>query len=156
MLGLLRKIMPGTSPVSSAAPAKDKSKQHEGQAQLEADKKDYEAFVATFQIRPGVTLMSFLKQNGLDHVMKWLHWMSPYPEARAFIKTELLSTRNGNPLWVQPSIGITVEGPGPKQESHEALEMLAKVLGKQINLRYRPAPGAPYKVMEYDPTDDGR
>lgn len=155
MIGLFKKFLP-----SSAAPAKPvsvaPSKQDAGKAQLEQDKQDYETFVAKFEIRQGQTLMKFLQTNNLSPLIQWLHWMSPHPEARAFVRTELAALKQGNPVWFQPVIGITVETGAPTVKSHQALEMLAQVLGKPIRLKYRPQPGADHKVLEFEPDGDIR
>lgn len=91
---------------------------------------DYEAFCADFCLRPGTRFMDFLEAQGVTRLKRWLHWTTPEPEPKAFIRLMLELTRHGRQLGDQPGISMLLEGRwsqggGPSSASREALSVLA-------------------------------
>jgi hypothetical protein len=119
-------------------------------------KPDYDAFRATFCCRPGRKLADVLEAEGVTRLTAWLHWGTPEPEPKAFIRLMLELMRRGESIWDQSGISLYVEGRwsqggGPSRESQDALSVLAQILAKPIKVYYEKRPGDPMAVMEFQP-----
>lgn len=122
----------------------------------EQAKADYEAFCATFCVRPGTNFVDFLKAQGVSRLIDWLHWHTPEAEPKAFVRLMLEMQKQGKNIWDQPGISMLHEGRwsqggGPSQFSRDALSVLAQILEKPIKVYYRKIPSDPLMVMEFQP-----
>ena len=113
-------------------------------------------FCRNFCHRPGVNFIDFLRRQGVTRLIDWLQWQTADPIAQSFIRLAVDWTRKSQNIWEKQGLSMLFEGNWdrgglPAQESHDALSVLAHVLGKPLKLYYRERPDGPYMVLEFQP-----
>ena len=119
---------------------------------------EHDHFCASFQFKPGVLFLEFLRKEGVTRMIEWIDWRSPYPEPKAIIRLVLDMQQRGENFWDQSGITIFVagsrsDGGGPSQESQDAISVFAQITGKPVKVYYRDKAGgdAPLVVKEFEP-----
>ena len=116
----------------------------------------YEEFCRTFQHKPGVNFMNFLRQEDVTALIDWLRPNGACALPAGFIRLAVDSTRKGYRVWEQPGINMMYEGRWdhgglPLRESLDALSVLAQVLEKPIKLTYTQTEGGDVLQIEFEP-----
>ena len=157
MISFLRKLLGGSGQTS--APAGAGSSGQESGPSVRPDEKIedlYEEFCRTFNFRPGANFMDYLKAEGHTDLIQWFHWSTPEPEPKGIIRLVVATTRAGQNIWDKKGMtfyheGNWDQGGGPSDRSIEALTLLAKILGKRIQVGFREKPDGPIKVLTFEP-----
>jgi hypothetical protein len=131
---------------------------YEGEAfGLEVDE-----FLARFHHRPGIRLLDYINDCNDERLRSWFDWRCPEPEPEAFVRLMLAMMRAGREVWDQPGIKLFLQGrwsqgPGPSQQSIEAISVLAQLIGKTITELYTETKKVdgpsdpPYKTLTFEP-----
>jgi hypothetical protein len=123
-----------------------------------ATRQEFERFRAAFCFQPDRNLMDYLKAQRMTRLRNWLHWRSPEPEPKAFIRLAVAMMDRGLNIWDQAGIDMFLhgrwsQGGGCTDESYECLKMLAKVLNKPIKFFFQETndESAGYRKVDFQP-----
>ena len=116
----------------------------------------YDEFCRTFEHKPSVNFMQFLRETGATRMIDWLRPETDCALPMGFIRLAVDGTRRGFRVWEQPGINMRYEGRWdhgglPPQESLDAVSVLAQILEKPIKLYYSEREGGDLMVMEFEP-----
>jgi hypothetical protein len=122
----------------------DKKSATAGAWECEEMEPEYEEFCANFCFEPGKKLMDLIEAEGYSELADWLHWRNREAEPKAFLRLMLTLMRDGENIWDQPGIRLTLDGRwsrgGPSEETGKALKQLSEILKRRIELIHQSRP----------------
>jgi hypothetical protein len=114
-------------------------------------------FVAKVCVQPGVRLVVHLQASGAEKVVDWFWPETPEPEPKALAQLFVDLAQKGETLSEQPGFDVFVhgrwsEGGGSSDVSYEAMQHLAKAIGKPINIFFQQHPrNKKFQITKIEP-----